>query len=559
MNYIESMNATEKESSEERESLDESRLEDAVEHPLEHEKSVQEPPANPHRRHYEAFLHELEKQPDAEAKLQFAIDFMEKSLAQGGAPHFKSFWDARLLCLQLFKENISPALRSILWTKYDELSKEARRLKDILDEQSAFAVEQIEMAVKALEGDISAFDEHLLKMATVEFEIQSQSLIPHLSQYQQCQHQLNLLNTLAVRINAMRKELIRTEMRIKQKNKFFQRLSIAGDLVFPRRKELIKEISQHFIEDVDGFVNKHFSADAQHALFSLREEIKALQNMAKILTLNTHAFTHTRMCLSECWDKIKVEEKERKKERAQQKVVFKHNFEESMQKLKEFSDAYKADQIPQSEAAKKLEETGSYIRSLELDRNERNLLREEFYAIRRLLQEREHAEEHARQHQDHEREKMRRQKIQEIKTEVAALLKGSEALDADALTSQRDALLEKMNAISIAKIEKQEIERQMKPLKDLISEKQENSLLKLSDNDRQSIQQLKEVLKQKKERRQEIKKQLEISRKASGSSGLDIAQALNCNAQFAEEKERLEKLNQSIKKLEQEIQQLERR
>src|SRR5262249_4301894 len=81
---------------------------------------------------FEAFRKAFEEQSDSEDKLQLAIDFMEASLAQGGTPHFRSFWEARRLCLPLFKENISPVLRSQLWTKYSEFSKEARRLKEIL-------------------------------------------------------------------------------------------------------------------------------------------------------------------------------------------------------------------------------------------------------------------------------------------------------------------------------------------------------------------------------------------------------------------------------------------
>ena len=267
---------------------------------------VEEDPSrnSAHHQHFEKFLKELEKQADSEAKLQFAVDFMEASLAQSGTPHFKSFWEARSICLQLFKENISPALRATLWTKYNELSKEARRLKEILDEQSAFAVEQIEIAVKALESDIASFEEQIQKIQPGDFGMQSQALANRLPHYQQLQGKLNLLNTHAARINALRKELIRTEMRVRQKNKFFQRLSAAGDKVFPQRKELIKEVSDSFIADIDAFIGKYFTDnDFHNSLFSLREEIKALQNMAKVLTLNTHSFTHTRMRLSECWQR----------------------------------------------------------------------------------------------------------------------------------------------------------------------------------------------------------------------------------------------------------------
>jgi len=513
-----------------------------------------------HRRQYEQFLSNLAKLPDQESKLQFVIDFMEASLAQGGTPHFKSFWEARNICLQIFKENIAPAVRMILWAKYNDLSKEARRLKEILDEQSAFAVEQIEMAVKALEDDIVGFEENLEKMPKVDFQVASMALEKNLPLYERLQRELNLLNTQASRINAMRKELIRTEMRVRQKNKFFQRLSAAGDKVFPKRKELIKEVSQNFIGDVDSFINSYFvSENFDNSLFSLREEIKTLQNMAKVLTLNTHSFTHTRMRLSECWDRIKNEDKERKKERAHQKTAFKQNFDESMQKLQEFKEKYQAEQPTHAEATKQLDELIAHIRGLEHGRDELRTLKAEVQLARKPILDKLHAQETERLNQDQERERQRRQKITDIKLQAVQLLKGTELLEADEIERQRDAIIDLISNSSMAKADKQEIERQMKPLRDLISEKRESSLLTLSDDDRQSLQQLKEVLKQRKERRQEIKSQIDALRKTAGTSGLDFEQAMNFNAQVAAEKERLEKINHGIQEVEQKIAQLSKR
>lgn len=508
-----------------------------------------------HRQHFEKFLSDLEKLPDNEAKLQFAIDFMEASIAQSGSPHFKSFWEARSICLQLFKENISPALRAILWSKYNELSKEARRLKEILDEQSAFAVEQIEIAITALENDIAASDEHLQKIQAPEFNLASKALSERLPYYQKTQSELNLLNTQASRINALRKELIRTEMRIRQKNKFFQRLSAAGDSVFPHRKELIKQISDNFITDVDNFIQKTFKSNEAHdSLFTLREEIKALQSMAKLLTLNTHSFTHTRMHLSECWDLIKGEEKERKKERAQQKVVFKENYDNALLELQKFKEELPS--LSTADASKKLEEMGNRFRNLNLGREERQSLKETFIATRQPILDKIHSDQAARQQQDLDRESQRRQKVQEIKRQIESLTSSSERMNADELTIQRDAILENITMTPMGKAEKLELERLLKPLRDLISEKKESALLTLSDDDRQSLQQLKEVLKQRKERRQAIKEQLDAYRKSSGSSGLDFEQALNYNNQLSLEKERLEKINQGIKEIEQKIAQL---
>ncbi len=549
-------------SSEEENVLDEELVvETASEHLADesatHESEVEAVKHQPHNQHFQEFLQKLEKQPDNESKLQFAIDFMEGSLAQSGTPHFKSFWETRTICLQLFKENIAPAVRANLWTKYNELSKEARRLKEILDEQSAFAVEQIEIAVKALEDDIAAFEAQLERISLHDFELPSQALASRLPHYQGLQRQLNLLNTHASRINALRKELIRTEMRVRQKNKFFQRLSAAGDKVFPQRKELIKDVSDSFIADVDAFIKRYFvDSDYQNSLFSLREEIKALQNMAKVLTLNTHSFTHTRMRLSECWDKIKSEEKERKKERAQLKVVSKQNFDESMQKIQAFNEAYSATPPSTAEGMKQLDEISAFIRGLEMGRDDRQVLREAWNTARKPLLDKLQLEEQSRQQQDQERENQRRQKITDIRNAVAALIKTAESLDLEALSQQRDELLEQASKANMSKAEKQEIERQLKPLRDVISEKRESSLLTLSDDDRQSLQQLREVLRQRKERRQEIKDQIDQLRKSSGFSGFDFEQAMNQNAQLESEKERLEKINQGIKELELKIREL---
>jgi len=535
------------------------------------EESPENPDANPqdedsHKKkerspsqYLEPFLSELAQLSDAEAKLQKTIDFMQSSLSQHGIPHFKSFWEARNICVELFKENINPISRAALWTKYSELSKEARRLKEILDEQSAFAVEQIEIAIQALESDIINFEENLEKISLVEYP-PVRALESKKSFYQNIQRQLNLLNSQASRINALRKELIRTEMRVRQKNKFFQRLSAAGDKVFPLRKDLIKEVSQQFIADVDAFIGSNFSEEnIQDSLFYLREEIKALQSIAKVLTLNTHSFTHTRMRLSECWDKIKGFEKERKKHRAQQKVVFRHNVDLILEKIQEVRQAFEANELSTDDGQKKLSEINGSMRDVELGRDELKFLRDEIHKVRQPIMDKIKAEEQQRLDQEEARELLKKQKFLELKESLEALFKAAEQYDADQLIAERDNLIGRINAASLTKLEKQEFERLLKPLKDVISEKKEQAWMKLPDDDRLAIQQLREILKQRKERRQEVKNQIELSRKSSGSSSFDIAQAMNFNAQMNIEKERLEKINQGIKEIEQKIAELERK
>lgn len=573
MSQFESMSISEQETSGNKDFLKHENSSDSGEDPaLETPKFMIETPLG-HEHHeefhhkeskykqaYDTFLSELNLLSDAESKLQKAIDFMETSLSHGGSPHFKSFWDARTLSLELFKQSISSPTRSVLWNKYTELSKEARRLKEVLEEQSAFAVEQIEIAILALENDIESNVNFLSKGITLEFPIECKSLEKKIPYYQNIQSELNLLNAQATRINALRKELIKTEMRIRQKNKFFQRLSTAGDKVFPRRKELIKDVSQHFIEDVDAFIYENFSKSSLHdSLFFLREEIKAMQGMAKILTLNTHSFTHTRLRLSECWDKIKGFEKDRKKARAQQKTLFKQNQDAAQQKISELNEAFSSKQLSVADALKKAEEITAFMRQIELGRDELKILRDQLTSARQPILEQQKLEEQERQNQEQEREKQRKQRFTELWSESENLLNQVDGLDAEKLSAARDAILEKIAISSLSKLEKQELERFIKPLKDVISDKKERALLDLSEDDRQKLGHLKTLLKEKKERRNEIKNQLEIYRKAKGGSGLDFEQAMNYNNQIALEKERLEKLNQSIKELEEMIEQVERK
>jgi hypothetical protein len=508
---------------------------------------------------FEAFLKDFQNETDLDRKLQLAIDFMEASLAQGGTPHFRNFWEVRRLCLPLFKENISPLLRNQLWNKYSELSKEARKLKEILDEQSAFAVEQIEIAVKALETDIEKFDEQVEKSLLPEEIVFPQTLREKRQTYEGLQKQLNLLNVQASRINALRKELLKTEMRVRQKNKFFQRLSSAGDKVFPKRKELIKEISQQFVEDVNLFINDYFNTEQlnHESLYLLREEIKLLQGLAKVLTLNTSSFTQTRMRLSECWDKIKVEEKERKKERAQQRSIFRQNADAVQQHIQAFKEELEQGQISISEAQNKIDDIVNFMRQTELGRDELKVLREDLNRVRKLLHDRIKAEEEARQQQENERNRQKKEKYRSLKERAESLVQQHESYEADQLLAERDDVWNQVNDSAITKNEKQEIERILKPLRDIISEKKEQTLLALSEDDRQTIQQLKDILKQRKERRQEIKNQLEIYRKGAGSSSLDFEKAIAFTTQINEEKERLEKNNQGIKEIEEKIAKLQ--
>lgn len=504
--------------------------------------------------HLVGLYKELEQFSDTESKLKCIIAFMESALSQTGTPHFKSFWDSRTLCLPLFKEHLSPPVRATLWDKYIELSKEARRLKDLLNEQSAFAEEQVEIAIKALEDDLVRLKEQGGHGAVEPLPVICEMLGPKQDDYARLQHELNFLNASASRINALRKELIKTEMRVRKKNKFFQRLSAAGDQVFPRRKELIKQVSDLFTADVDAFIEHNFAPKhtPQEALFVIREDIKSLQSMAKALTLNAQAFGNTRVRLSDSWEKLKNLDKERRQQRSEAKAQFQQNALLIQQRVDQVSQKSEAGELSSTDAQQKLEEIARAMRNTELGRDEIQQLREVLQKARKPILERIDQEARIRHEQEAERARQKQQKIDDLRAAVDALLT-DEKSSVDELIAGQEALLDKIHTTHLAKMEKDEIERRLKPLRGIISDKKEQKLMALSSDDKEALQQLYDLLNQRKERRQEIKDQLETLRKASGGSGLDFERAMSYQAQLNEEKEHLEKMNDSIEELEQKI------
>lgn len=507
-----------------------------------------------HNKEWEAYVERLEKLNEPEAKIQEAINFMQASISREGTPHFKNFWEARTLCLPLFKENIPAALRSHLWEQYDNLSKEARRLKEILDEQSAFAAEQIEIAIKAIETELDTLDQRVSQTPQISLPQGIKSIQRNQDRYQSIQRTLAFLNVAASRINALRKELIKTEMRIRQKNKFFQRLSAAGDRVFPKRKELIREVSDLFSSDVDEFIHSYFSKeDLDQAVFRLREDIKGLQNFAKDLTLNTQSFTHTRMKLSECWDKLKEIDKERKKERSAQKAAYKENVEAALEKMRAFTSAFSEGSMTIDQGYRELDVISQFMRNTELGRDEVKFLRNELAQVRKLVDDKVKVAEQERAAVEEQKLQQRREKFINLKNDLEKLVQEHAPYDTEEFIIKRDALQQQVQSLPLSKLERQELDKHLKTLRDLINDKKQEALLALSPDDQQAFQKLCSNLEQYKSERQDIKRLLDNLRKESGSSGLDFTQGLQINATIAVERERLEKLNHQIEEIEEKI------
>ena len=498
----------------------------------------------------EALCMELEGMEKIDEKIRHVLGFMRKALSGEKEAQLGMFWKGRSKCMDLFKEHMVQATRSVLWSEYLELIQEARRVKEILDEASSFAVEQIEIAIKALEENLQKLPELLKKCKAIELPIfADKTCLTHRDQYLSIQKELVLLNSFASRVQSLRKEVIQTGMRLKIKNRFFVRLSASGDLIFPRRRELIKTISDFFLADVERFVDAYFKAKSKETQnYVLREEIKHFQELAKRLTLNTAVFSKSRKELSWAWDLLKELDKERKKEFAKKRESFKQNFDAVMEKITPFAEKCAVEGADKSAIQKEADEILAFMRDLELTREDVYRLKEELKKAQAPLLEKEKALAEEKRRIREEKEKERKEGVSAYLKELAELLEKGNTLTYDQIKEEVARLSVANEELSLNQAEKSETKTHFQDLDNLLSQKFEESVSS-KEGQPQFSEELKDLLEQRQLERQESKKQVEAFRKEIGGSGLDFQQALDLRDRFEEEKESLAKIDASIEKI----------
>lgn len=507
-----------------------------------------------HSQNFQLLLDSLTSMHEPEKKLEAAILFMEASLSQAGSPHFKDFWEAKKLVSDLFKEHINPTLRVTYWSKFSELCREARRLKEIFDEESAFACEQIEIAIKAIEDELNHLAEKLSASAPLELTVQSQAISANFESISPLQKELHFLNVYAAKVTALRKELIKTEMRVRFKNKFFLRLKTLGDLIFPRRKELINQVSVLFRKDVEKFIEDTFSHELRMtALFQVREEIKALQSIAKELTLNTEVFSYTRKKLSECWDSIQSQIHERKEKDHEQKEVYKQQKDAIALEIEALKKKCEDKNSIREKLEEELEGIIFHMKKATLGKQEIQNLRDEIREVRKTIIDQFKSLEELKRENIRKQEADMQEKFHALEKMAIELIRQVETLDLDALLTAFDELVKEVSQFQTSQKLRYELEKKLRILQDHISEKKESKLLELSPDTKLAIDQLNQILKERKARRQEIRDRLENFRKRESSSSRGFAEAFETNEELAEEKERLANIEEAIIEVQEKI------
>ena len=173
-----------------------------------------------------AFSQELSQIPSIEAQITFSLEQMEKALENNA--NLKLFWSIRKHCLPLFQQVENSGQRADLWSRYIDLTKEGRRVRSLQDEEGAFVIGQIELAISCLENDVANFvNEDPISVQQEELPacLEIQTLEKRREFYQKLHLSLVWLSNFSTRIIDLRKELMNVGMRMRLKSKFFQRLS----------------------------------------------------------------------------------------------------------------------------------------------------------------------------------------------------------------------------------------------------------------------------------------------------------------------------------------------
>ena len=277
--------------------------------------------------------------------------------------------------------------------------------------------------------------------------------------------------------------------------------------------------------------------------------------MAKVFTLSSGAFNRTRMKLSECWDTVRALEKEHKKEMFEKKQVFSEKRTAMEKKIEELKA--RSAEMNLRDLDKEIDLIAKEMREVALHRDDVRHLQGELAKLRAPHVAAQEQRARALEEAEKEALRMKREKIVRMKETAAILQKEGPELDLDTFASRYEELLQSLQSLDASRIEKQQLETSLRPLKDLLADKKEQAVLNLSEDDRKTLENLNTVLQQKKERRQEVKDLLELHRKTLGSSGLDFEKAIQLRELIDQEKERLEKANAAIKEIEDKIDELE--
>lgn len=503
-----------------------------------------------------------QQEASPEEILNVSIGFMRSCLQEIPISDLRQFWEVRQFCFPLFKQITNRKSRAELWGCYMELTRQGRQLRSAVEEESVFALEQIQLAVQDVSNQIQELfraDQITLPMDFVIPEI-PQALKEKKEILIEKQAILHLLHLFGMRIQSLRQELILTPARMKAKQGLFQSLSSLGDQVFPLKKKIVGEVNEIFKHEIDRFAAHHFSPSAltsdrlKRQFFFLRNEIKQLQNLAKFFSLEPLVFSETRSLLSSCWDSLKGMEKTIRKDLIENKQTSSQNKQKYDDLIAQFSKQLEQGMLSRADAESRWNAIKKEAHQSQLLRSDLRLILQDLDRTRKevdlLIQKEDIA-------QKEESQRVQQKKQEEVHRFLAQMDHIAEGIRQSKRAADEDyqkieSLVHQLEQLPVVLEERSRIIDHCKNVQNLWMETIEEQLDPSSVTYRRDLQR---CLEKRKFQRAALKHQIEEYRKILASSSLEIERSLHLQQAVRIDKATLEHCEASIKRLEEQMRQ----
>lgn len=464
-------------------------------------------------------------------RIEGYLQFMKNQL-NPQSPNFRDFWEARKECAIGFRELDDAHAKAQYVDQLQNLCAEAKGLKVLLDEQSQFAMEQISLAIEGVEKEID-----LVQQQNHDWTPQHAPVKGQFDQefYAIRQGLLNWLNGFSTRISGLRKELMKTDMRVRHKNKLFSRLSQVGDKIFPSRKNLIREVSEHFIHDVESFTQRLLEAANVHVI-SAKEDVKNWQSLAKELTLNTHAFKKSRELLSQCWEHLKKLDKQLHSMRQAEKGQRKARYQIFVDQIEEIKKLQEAGQLQERVLLSRLDDLLRKARKEELLKEDSEALRAAVQALKQPILDKQDQERALILQKRDEAQKTHDAAYQAVVAKLQAWLEQGDESSYEQMRQEYELASER---ITLTHEERQVL---LKMIAQVAESTLDRRVDRLIEQSKKPDVDFRELYKQLHDCRTQLRSLLESHKKDAGASGLSFEKAMILSDRMSREKQRIERL-----------------
>ena len=492
---------------------------------------------------YAAFFQKITEADNPVEKIEKTLVFMKECLKEDGSFNRQSFWKAKLLCIELFKETIDKLKRYAFWKEFIELIHQGRVAEKLLSQNTQFLHEQILKAIELLEKESKQEPKQISKDLV-------EKCIPYLKSeligLEKNQAFYEFYHTLVLRYRDLKNELVASQMHYREKKQLFERLDPIALSLFASRKEYITRISGTFEKVALNFCNVAFDGTKTLApIYVLKEQVKLLQNLAKELGLNSTAFKATRLKLSELWGKLKDFEKERKKESVEKRRYSKQNLNVVEQKIEELKKIAQAKHYDLEALEREENNIIRYARTLDMEREDRVSFKEKLQELKRPFIE---IQSHQIEKQKLEEQKQTQslQKVfLDLEKDAEELIVQNGDLSFDALDMRLREFNQKMSKAHLDFSQKQTLDKKLITLKAVYHEKKEKAILE-QIKEGETPETLRALKVHLEDKRSSFKKDYENLKKELKNCGLDVEKSVQIQETIQGTKESLEKVNAQL-------------